>query len=186
MAAISNKWILIIILVLASTIICHADHKPTKNKQKNPEISNSSIKSKLNKGLNDKEDTLVYDRLTEDTLVFDDRTTDDTLIFADDEIKPPGYENFKQTTSPDNNTNSSKKDISFSISQSISSGDITVKIDDITSEFFEISIISIDGKLVVNKKNVINNSHSENLKPGIYYIYVKTDLKASYRKILVK
>ncbi|NUM31068.1 MAG: T9SS type A sorting domain-containing protein [Bacteroidetes bacterium] len=186
MAVFLNKWILILILALSTIIICKADDKPIKNKCKNFEISNCSLKSKLNRGLNDKEDTLVYDKMTGDTLIFDDKTTDDTLIFADDEIKPPEYENFKQYLMPENQPGTTVQNVSFSVTQNFFSGEIIVKIEDNTYDFFQIVIISIDGKQIVNKREFANNTVSENLKSGIYYIYIKTGSTTNYKKILVK
>lgn len=184
MAAVFNKWILIIIMTLSVTVICHAEDKPNKTKPKTSQInSTSSYKSKLSRNIKDKEDTLVYEKISEDTLIFDDKTNEDTLIFSDDEIGQPNTENFNWVK---NSENSGNNDINFSVSQSNFSGEISVNIDSYTSETLEMIIFSSEGKLIFSKKIISKNTISENLKPGIYYIYVKSSLRTSYKKILVK
>ena len=185
MAAILNKWILVIIIAISATVISHADDKPSVSKQKNNEIKSTIKKSKLSRNQKDKEDTLVYERITEDTLIFDDKTNDDTLIFSDDELGSPNSDNFIWIKKTDNSENSSQ-DINFSISQNNNSGEISVNIDNYASESLQILIYTSDGKLIFDKKSVSKNTNSENLKPGIYYVYVKSNSKASFKKILVK
>ena len=183
MAAIINKWILIIILALTSFAYSQADDKPRNSKTNKTEIYSSKLKN--NKSFNDREDTLVYDRLTEDTLVFDDKANDDTLIFADDELSPPGIENFNTDNTKSKPVNAQNINTNFNISQSSKSGEIILKIMEIPNETFEITIISTEGKIVFTQKTNSQYTQTDNLKPGVYFIYVKNSLHTSFKKVFV-
>lgn len=183
MGAIINKWILLLILAITTIAFSKADDKPRNSKTGKIEIF--SGKQKNNKSYKDREDTLVYDKHTEDTLIFDDKANEDTLIFADDELSPPGSENFNFDNTKSKSSNTQNVNTNFNISQSYISGELVLKIMEMPNETFEITIISADGKIVFSKKTNLQYTQTENLKPGIYFIYVKNSLHTSFKKVFV-
>ncbi|MCC6720891.1 MAG: hypothetical protein IT243_01710 [Bacteroidia bacterium] len=168
MTTIINKWILVVVLVLTTIIFAYADNKPKKTKQ---------IETK---------DTLVFEKLHDDTLTFDDRIYDDTLIFAEDEITYPNSDKIYYNNNKSKSDEIINNEIKFSVSQHYFSNNIIIKTNDNDEKIYDIYIVSSEGKMVLSsifQKEITLNDY---LKSGIFYIYLKNGLLSSFKKILIK
>lgn len=168
MTTIINKWILVVVLVLTTIIFAYADNKPKKTKQIEPK------------------DTLVFEKLHDDTLTFDDRIYDDTLIFAEDEISYPNSDNTFFTINKTKSDEIKNNEIKFSVSQHYYSNNILIKTNDNDEKIYDIYIVSSEGKMVLSSVFQKEITLTDYIKSGIFYIYLKNNLQSSYQKILIK
>ncbi len=135
------------------------------------------------------DDTLIFEKSTDDTLTFgDEKSSDDTLIFADDEIQAPVKPN---TNSGNHGFSITKKsDISVALNPIIypnpSFGQCTLEINVADNATTEITVTSLSGTFI--KKEIIIGKKYElkDLVTGIYIITIRNDSQVIQKRLFVK
>ena len=190
MAGLIKTWILTIIMACGSfTAWAYGDDDELKKStKKNGQIKfeNKDPKKLIT---HRKEDTLIFEKSSDDTLTFgDEKTADDTLIFADDEIQAP--------IKPKNNSGDQgysiiqKKDISVALNPFIypnpSFGQSTLEMNVADNANTEITITSLSGTFI--KKEIIIGKKYElkDLATGIYIITIRNDSQVIQKRLFVK
>ena len=172
---------------ISYTADAYGDDDKKENKKKGQIKVENKEPKKLR--LNEGDDTLVFDKMRDDTLTFDDeKTKDDTLIFADDEMKQKGNPNREKKTEEFSITksNSDLQALNALIYPNPSFGQSVVELNTSENSISEIIITSQDGTLI-KKINVTGDSYELNgLATGNYIITIINGNQTVQKRLLVK
>lgn len=136
----------------------------------------------------DQDDTLVYDKHSEDTLVFDDtKTGDDTLIFADDERQMRG----KVGTTPQNaayflQQAKASDALNPLLYPNPTSGASTLELNTPEFTLTNIQIRTQDGILLSTHSTHLATFELNALKAGTYIITIQNALTYTQKRWIVR
>ncbi len=136
----------------------------------------------------DQDDTLVYEKHVDDTLIFDDtKTGDDTLIFADDEAQMRG----KISQTPTSSTYflqqaNNSEPLNPLLYPNPSFGSSILELNTPEFTLTTIQIRTQDGILL--SSHATNSAHFElnGMKAGTYIITIKNELHSTQKRWIVR
>ena len=170
--------LLFIIASLLLAIHSYAKEEPKDKNKKEPKVENEKDK-KIDMGRSSNSHT-------DDTLVFD-KTVEDTLIFADDEMKMSDDKN------KGNNENKSYRMNKSSMSDELHSalfpnpcnGSSTIEINVPDGDYSEITVMSMLGTLISMDTFMGKVYEIKNISSGTYYIIIKNHERVVQKKLFV-
>lgn len=129
-----------------------------------------------------KDDTLIYDKSVNDTLVFDNKTTDDTLVFSDDEMQM--RVNTGHKTNEDILINSTN--LNPVIYPNPSLGAAKLELNTADNSTTEIIITSQEGTIIKREYTKDSSYELTNLAAGKYIVTIKNGNQTVQKRLFVK
>lgn len=175
-----NKWIFLLLTTFISLNVIGVDD-PNLSKKKQREFK-FDIKTPLK--------NFFKNRLSDDTLVFD-KSYEDTLIFAEDEKKGPDGSGIKPRQGNGNphdvlNKRENPTILTTEIYPNPSVGETWLKVNTEDNKTSELTITGLDGKLVLSESFTGKVYLIKDIAPGVYIVTVKNGLETVQKRLFVK